>query len=126
MSSANNGRKAVWQVVASPTTRRQMEEYLTVGGYPVIHEGLVPAHVEFGTVRAGVELSPAQRGVLVQLMDCDTTEEIAEKLSVSVETVRSHLKDLMAMLGTRSRHRTLVEAIRLGLLVVTPRCSPSS
>lgn len=42
--------------------------------------------------------------------------EIAERLSLSIETIKSYMRNLMAKLEARNRHEAVVEARRQGLL----------
>ncbi len=45
-----------------------------------------------------------------------TAEELADKLSISVNTLRTHLKNIYAKLGVHSRHEAVVKATKLNLL----------
>jgi DNA-binding NarL/FixJ family response regulator len=47
--------------------------------------------------------------VLDLLADCRTTDQVAQQLVLSIETVRSHIKNIMRKLGTGTR----LEAIRV-------------
>jgi DNA-binding NarL/FixJ family response regulator len=53
-------------------------------------------------------LTPREREVLALLADGRSTQEVAQALSISVMTVQSHVKNVLAKLGVHSK----VEAIR--------------
>lgn len=61
-------------------------------------------------------LTATELRVLQQLPSGRTTQHIADDLSVSINTVKTHLRGIYAKLGTRSRMETLQEARRSGLL----------
>lgn len=61
-------------------------------------------------------LTATELRILQQLPSGRTTQHIADDLSVSVNTVKTHLRGIYAKLGTRSRMETLQEARRSGLL----------
>ena len=50
-----------------------------------------------------------------------TTEEIAEKLFVSVNTVRTHVRNILTKLGVSRRNAAIREAVRLGLVTSNGR-----
>ena len=45
-----------------------------------------------------------------------TAVELADELVISVNTLRSHLKNIYAKLGVHSRHEAVVKAAQLDLL----------
>jgi DNA-binding CsgD family transcriptional regulator len=57
-------------------------------------------------------LSPRQSEVLRHLEAGATTREIAERMGVSIETVRNHVRAVLRALGVRSRLEAVVEARR--------------
>jgi LuxR family maltose regulon positive regulatory protein len=61
-------------------------------------------------------LSPRELEVLRLLPTELTAEELAEKLIISVNTVRSHLKSIYAKMGVHSRHEAVARAAELDLL----------
>jgi DNA-binding CsgD family transcriptional regulator len=65
---------------------------------------------------ARVQLSERERDVLGYVALGCRNAEIAERLSLSVETVKSYMRNLMAKLEVHSRHEAVVEARRQGLL----------
>jgi LuxR family maltose regulon positive regulatory protein len=54
--------------------------------------------------------------VLAAMSEWLTTEEIADKLFVSVNTVRTHVRNILTKLGVSRRNAAIREAFRLGLL----------
>lgn len=61
-------------------------------------------------------LTPRQADVLHLLSDGLTTEAIALRLGVAVETARNHIRAVLRRLGVHSRLEAVVEARRRGLL----------
>jgi RNA polymerase sigma factor (sigma-70 family) len=64
--------------------------------------------------RALAQLTPRERDVLRCLTDGLTDKEIADRLCVSSETIRTHMVNLLHKLGAESRLQALVFAIRHG------------
>jgi DNA-binding NarL/FixJ family response regulator len=62
------------------------------------------------------ELTEREREVLSLLADGLSNAAIAEKLTVSVHTVRNHIANLSAKLGAHSKLEALSIAVRDGLL----------
>ncbi len=61
-------------------------------------------------------LSAREREVLTSLADRMTYAEIAERLFISQNTVKSHAKSVYTKLGVRGRREATVRAQELGLL----------
>jgi DNA-binding NarL/FixJ family response regulator len=61
-------------------------------------------------------LSLREIDVLKQLASPLTYREIGKKLFISEETVRSHVKNILAKLGQPNRTQAVVESVRLGLI----------
>jgi RNA polymerase sigma factor (sigma-70 family) len=59
-------------------------------------------------------LTPREREVLQALADGLTDKQIAQRLSISVETVRTHIVNMLAKLRVDSRLKALVFAARYG------------
>ncbi|HEU4707622.1 MAG TPA: response regulator transcription factor [Solirubrobacterales bacterium] len=64
----------------------------------------------------GYELTPRERDVLMLLAEGHSNAEIAERLSISVATVKRHLSHLLVKLRVSNRTQAAVEAVRRGLL----------
>jgi NarL family two-component system response regulator LiaR len=58
-------------------------------------------------------LTPREWEVIDLLYEGQTTDEIADSLVLSTETVRSHIKNLMRKLGARSRQEAVATAHRM-------------
>jgi two-component system, NarL family, response regulator LiaR len=58
-------------------------------------------------------LTPREWEVIDLLYEGKTTDEIADSLVLSTETVRSHIKNLMRKLGARSRQEAVATAHRM-------------
>ena len=69
-----------------------------------------------GTSTSQTALTEREREVLALLADGLTNAAIAERLVVSVHTVRNHVSNLSAKLGARSKLEALSIAMRDGLL----------
>ncbi len=62
------------------------------------------------------ELTPREQEVLRLMAHTATNREIAERLHVSEETVRTHVKHILRKLDQPTRTQAILEALRLGLL----------
>jgi two-component system, NarL family, nitrate/nitrite response regulator NarL len=69
------------------------------------------------------ELTPRERECLALLVEGQTTEQIQRTLSVSVMTVRSHVRSVLRKLGAHSRLEAASLAVRHELLAEEPRAS---
>jgi DNA-binding CsgD family transcriptional regulator len=63
-----------------------------------------------------VRLTPREVDVLSYASLGCGNAEIGERLSLSTDTVKTYMRNLMAKLGTRSRHAAVVEARRQGII----------
>ena len=61
-------------------------------------------------------LTPRQREILDLIASGTSTTEIAEELTLSIETVRNHVRSVLSALGVHTRLEAIVVARRLGLL----------
>lgn len=61
-------------------------------------------------------LTKREYDVLVLMATCATNREIAQRLTVGEETIRTHVKGVLRKLNQPSRTQAVVEALRLGLL----------
>jgi len=71
-------------------------------------------------------LTRRESEVLVLAAEGRSTEDLARKLSVGTETVRTHLKHIYQKLGVGTRDEAIVRATALGLLVDEPSASVSA
>jgi DNA-binding NarL/FixJ family response regulator len=61
-------------------------------------------------------LTPREREVLELMGTSATNREIAQKLSITEETVRSHTKNILSKLGQPNRTQAVLYALRHGLI----------
>ena len=61
-------------------------------------------------------LSNRERDVLALLSRGNNNAEIAEQLMIAIDTVKSHVKNLLLKLGARGRTHAAVMALELGLV----------
>ncbi len=64
----------------------------------------------------GSDLTPRERQVLDLLGQGESKEAIARALSVSTNTVRNHIQNILSKLGAHSRLEAVATAIREGLI----------
>jgi len=62
------------------------------------------------------KLTPRERDVLQALAEGLSDKEIAQRLHISVETVRTHMVNILGKLGVESRLQALVMALRHGFV----------
>jgi DNA-binding NarL/FixJ family response regulator len=67
----------------------------------------------------GVALTSREWEVLDLLCEAQSTDQIAETLVLSPDTVRSHIKNLLRKLGVRSRREAVEQARRLRSQMIT-------
>ena len=65
---------------------------------------------------SGIALSERELEVLALVVDGMTNQEIADKLIVSTETVKTHMRHLMEKLAVSDRTQAAVKALRNGLI----------
>jgi two-component system nitrate/nitrite response regulator NarL len=73
---------------------------------------------ELAVRRAVERLTPREKEVLQALAEGLESREIAEKLSVTVETERTHMVNILHKLGAHSRLQALVFAARYGVVQI--------
>ena len=67
--------------------------------------------------RNGMSLTRRQRQILQLFADGHATAEVARRLELSAETVRTHTKAILARLGARDRAHAVAKGFRGGLIV---------
>lgn len=70
--------------------------------------------------REGLGLTPREMEILALIADGLTDREIAEKLFISVNTAKTHLKNILTKLQVKSRAQIVARGARAGLLDETP------
>lgn len=77
--------------------------------------------------KASIEqLSPRERDVLRLIADGKSSKEIANLLSLEVETVRSYRKTMMKKLGASNAATVTLAAIAAGVMVASGESSPAT
>jgi DNA-binding NarL/FixJ family response regulator len=71
-----------------------------------------------GVSRPAVTLTPRESEVLQLLTEGAANKVIARRLGISMHTAKFHVASLQAKLGARSRTDTVVQAVRLGLVML--------
>ncbi|CAL9422433.1 response regulator [Streptomyces sp. enrichment culture] len=100
------------EALLSPAaTKGLIARFLAQGGDGADHDPVRSARLDALTVR--------EREVLVQVAGGHSNDEIAERLTVSPLTVKTHVNRAMAKLGARDRAQLVVIAYESGL--VRPR-----
>ncbi len=69
-------------------------------------------------------LTGREQEVLELVAEGQTDKEIADQLSVSIHTVKSHVRNILAKLQMSGRHEAALYAIRQGLIVPPKRRPP--
>jgi DNA-binding NarL/FixJ family response regulator len=64
------------------------------------------------------QLTPRERSVLILLVEGSASEEIALRLSISPNTVRTHIQNILTKLQVHSRLEAAAFAVRYGLVDV--------
>lgn len=64
------------------------------------------------------KLTKREQQVLVLMATTTTNREIAERLNISEETVRTHVKGILRKLNQSNRTQAVVEALRMGLITL--------
>jgi PAS domain S-box-containing protein len=86
-------------------------------GVPVAIFGVAhPEDIRREPVPDAPHLTPRQAEVLRHLAVGASTDQIARELSISVETVRNHIRAVLRKLGARSRLEAVARARRQGLI----------
>ncbi len=89
--------------------------WVSIGPGPVATA--VASHTGEGSVRPLIEpLTAKELEVLGHLAELLTTEEIAQKMFVSVNTVRTHIRHILRKLGVNRRNAAIRQARELGLI----------
>ncbi len=94
-------------------------------GGQYIHAAVTRVLLERMSAHAGrpadlrVQLSPREMDVLRLMATAATYREIGQKLFISEETVRSHVKSVLAKLDQPNRTQAVVAALKMGLITLT-------
>ncbi|MFD0416971.1 response regulator transcription factor [Streptomyces sp. NPDC127108] len=74
-----------------------------------------------GTGRRAADLTPRESEVIVLLAQGKSNAEVAEKLSVSLATVRSHVHHVLRKMGVSTRAQAVAIAYETGLMATIGR-----
>lgn len=86
----------------------------------VVSPRFLPALTRRATERQATGLSRRELEVLQLLAEGCSTEEMAERMILSIHTVRNHIARLMNKLGVRSRLEAVNAGVRKGLIRYDP------
>lgn len=117
MSVSRRSGGAPYSVVVSPV--RGLPAISTADPVAVALISDPTAAVDSRSLEGYLGLTPAEAGVALALCFGQPMNEIAKSRGVSIETVRSHLKRIMAKTGT-ARQAELVSLLLRGPLAVAP------
>jgi PAS domain S-box-containing protein len=110
----SNGRRARLRVRSAPLRRPDRE---IVGVFGLALPAAERREEPLGRVVVqDVQLTPRQAEVLRLLGEGLSTEAIAHRLGVAVETARNHIRAVLRGLGAHSRLEAVIEGRELGLL----------
>lgn len=73
------------------------------GGASAIHQSYFRQYVSWGLMQCWLSLTPREREVVILLCHNYTNNQIAERLIISPETVRSYIKASLRKFGVHSR-----------------------
>ena len=90
---------------------------LLIAGFPATQPGQVPSRPASGAgSRLAEPLSRRELGLLPLIAEGLTNQEIADRLFLSLYTVKAHARTIYAKLGVTSRTQAAAKARALGLL----------
>ena len=61
-------------------------------------------------------LTEREMGIMILLAEGATNKEIADKLHISVHTVKAHLEAIFEKLNAVNRLQAVIQAIRIGII----------
>jgi PAS domain S-box-containing protein len=91
------------------------------GGRIVGVFGVIPRQEKVAPPEPHPQLTPRQNEVLHLIAEGHSTLQIADILSISVETTRNHVRRMLRALDTHSRVEALAVAHREGILRTSPK-----
>jgi DNA-binding CsgD family transcriptional regulator len=97
---------------------RNCGEFMLFGQY--FHEFLMTALLDktVGPVDQGKPLSPRERECLVLVARGLASEDISQRMSITVRTVQWHFDSVRAKLGAANRQEAVALAIKRGIIIV--------
>jgi DNA-binding NarL/FixJ family response regulator len=115
-----SGARGFTLKTSDPATMLNAVRAVAAGGTfvdPGVRDRLAAAGLSQQGVRERV-LTVREREVLSRLAEGLSVEEIAAELVLSTETIRTHVRNAMGKLGTRTRAHAIVVALRRGELAL--------
>jgi DNA-binding NarL/FixJ family response regulator len=116
-----SGARGVTLKTSTPDTMLNAVRAVAAGG-TFVDPGVRDLLAAAGAARGGPPpervLSVREREVLARLAEGRSIEEIADELVLSTETIRTHVRNAMGKLGTRTRAHAIVVAVRRGELAL--------
>jgi DNA-binding NarL/FixJ family response regulator len=111
---------AVQQVMAGKSYIHPTIEAMLVqqGSEPAESTSESTSALEDELLQAPPELTRRELEVLTLMATTATNREIAERMHVSEETVRSHVKSVLRKLNKSSRTQAVIEGVRLGWIQI--------
>ena len=76
----------------------------------------VPKEVGLKETRPRVSLSPREVDVLRLIAQGQSNQQIAQRLFISVSTVKKHVRSIVSKLGVSDRGQAAIRAVDLGVL----------
>lgn len=116
-----SGARGVTLKTSDPDTMLNAARAIAAGGTfvdPGVRARLAAAAGADGAPAPERVLSVREREVLGHLAEGRSIEEIAAELVLSTETIRTHVRNAMGKLGTRTRAHAIVVAVRRGELAL--------
>jgi DNA-binding NarL/FixJ family response regulator len=102
---------------------KDIDPHALIAAIRAVHEGHVLMHPDVARQLAAGDLprqhgrlTPRERDVLVEIARGRSNREIAQALSVSEKTVKTHVSAVLAKLGVADRTQAALYAVRTGLV----------
>jgi DNA-binding NarL/FixJ family response regulator len=106
------------QYVAKPITTKGLEAFVAAANIWTSERARFDRSQQLLEADAILRLSLAERKVYERLAAGDTNEEISSRLCISIETVRTHVRNILTKLGAHSRSQAVA--------IVQQRRTPST
>lgn len=109
-----SGARGITLKTSQPEMTLRAVRAVAAGGTfvdPAVHQRLDEREVVYERV-----LTVREREVLERIAEGRSIEDIAAELVLSAQTIRTHVRNAMAKLGTRTRAHAIVVALRRGEL----------
>ncbi len=113
------------ELVRGAATRGVMPEFCKklLAAFELEHETLAPTAGSYSDLGLVEPLTPREREVLSLIAEGQTNGEIAERLCLTVNTVKVHIKNIYGKLLVKNRTQAIHRAQELCLLASFPATS---